>query len=130
MLKAIMFDLDDTLLWDEKSVGKAFEETCNFAVEQYDIDPKQLEENVRLEAKKLYESYDTYEFTQKIGTGTFEAFWATYEDEEEGFSELQKIIKEYRVNAWDLGLQAVDIEDKELATKLAEVFPENRKKHI
>lgn len=27
-LKAIMFDLDDTLLWDERSVREAFHETC------------------------------------------------------------------------------------------------------
>ena len=130
MLKAIMFDLDDTLLWDEKSVKKAFEATCKIAVEQYNIDPEQLEENVRAEAKKLYESYDTYEFTKKIGTGTFEAFWATYEDEGEGFSELQKMVEEFRFKSWFQGLQEIDIEDKELASKLAETFPEERKNHI
>src|SRR5690625_48044 len=130
MLKAIMFDLDDTLLWDEKSVKKAFEATCKIAVEQYNINPEQLEENVRTEAKILYESYDTYEFTKKIGTGTFEAFWATYEDEGEGFFELHKIVEEFRFKSWFQGLQAIDIEDKDLALKLAETFPEERKKHI
>lgn len=27
-MKAVFFDLDDTLLWDEKSVSTAFAETC------------------------------------------------------------------------------------------------------
>lgn len=28
IMKAVFFDLDDTLLWDEKSVSTAFAETC------------------------------------------------------------------------------------------------------
>ena len=33
MVKAIFFDLDDTLLWDKKSVETAFQETCRLAEE-------------------------------------------------------------------------------------------------
>ncbi len=130
MLRAIMFDLDDTLLWDEKSVSEAFKATCDIAVEHYNIDPLQLEESVRSAAKELYESYETHDFTKKIGTGPFEAFWATYDDEGEGFSELKKIVNEYRIDSWNKGLQDLDIENKSLAITLAEAFPEERKKHV
>lgn len=30
-IKTIVFDLDDTLLWDEKSIATAFERTCHEA---------------------------------------------------------------------------------------------------
>src|SRR5699024_1323073 len=81
MLKAIMFDLDDTLLWDEKSVHEAFKSTCEQVVNQYNVDPEALEKRVRYHAKRLYPTYDAYEFAKRIGTGVFEAMWGDYNDD-------------------------------------------------
>ena len=39
MIKALFFDLDDTLLWDKKSVATAFQKTCEAATHNYDVDP-------------------------------------------------------------------------------------------
>jgi len=130
MLKAVIFDLDDTLLWDEKSVSEAFKATCDFATDYYNIDPYQLEKNVRRHAERIYMNYETYEFTKKIGTGPFEAFWAEYDDDGEGFAELREIVPEYRKLSWQEGLKELDIEDVQLAEQLAHKFPEERKKHI
>ena len=47
LVKAIIFDLDDTLLWDQRSVKEAFAATCEAAREKYDVDPERLEEAVR-----------------------------------------------------------------------------------
>lgn len=130
MLKAVVFDLDDTLLWDEKSVSEAFKATCETATEFYNIDPLQLEENVRAHAERIYATYETYEFTKKIGTGPFEAFWGDYNDEGEGFAKLKEIVSEYRKRSWQEGLKELDIEDERLAEQLAHQFPKERKKHI
>src|SRR5699024_6954799 len=83
MLKAIMFDLDDTLLWDHKSVAAAFAATCNKATEKYDIDSVQLEKQVRYYAEKLYPTYEIYPFVKNIGIGTFEAMWGEFKDDGE-----------------------------------------------
>lgn len=130
MLKAIIFDLDDTLLWDHKSVSEAFKETCELVVEKYNIDPLILEENVRKHAEALYPTYESYEFTQNIGTGPFEGFWGDYNDEGEGFKKLREIVPHYRKTAWFKGLQDMDIEDEQLAEELAVIFPQKRKEHI
>ena len=45
-IKAILFDLDDTLLWDKKSVQEAFLKTCKLAEERYNISAERLEEAV------------------------------------------------------------------------------------
>ncbi len=37
LLKAVFFDLDDTLLWDQKSVKEAFVATCEVAKEKYGL---------------------------------------------------------------------------------------------
>ena len=66
-VKAVLFDLDDTLLWDERSVDEAFQATCQVAAQEAGVDPARLEEVVRREARALYESYETYPFTVNIG---------------------------------------------------------------
>lgn len=127
MIKAILFDLDDTLLWDEWSVKEAFERTCRLALEKYDIDPDDLEKSVRKNARELYQSYSTYEFTQMIGINPFEGLWGEFPDEGEGFIELKKIVPEYRTESWTKGLSDLGIDDPELGYELGEAFPRKRK---
>ncbi|GAE30625.1 HAD family hydrolase [Halalkalibacter hemicellulosilyticus] len=129
MLKAIFFDLDDTLLWDQKSVSKAFEETCKVAQDQYGVNAKALEEAVREEARKLYSSYETYEFTQMIGINPFEGLWGNFLDDHEHFKKMSEIVPVYRRDAWTNGLKSLGIDEPNFGQKLAERFPEERRKH-
>lgn len=130
MLKAVFFDLDDTLLWDEKSISEAFKATCNSVVDKYNIDPVQLEKEVREAATRLYPTFESWDFVSDVGIGTFEGMWGEFLDDTEDFATLRKVVPEYRRQAWNAGLQALDIEDEDLAEELAVRFPEERKKHI
>ncbi|TSB47090.1 HAD family hydrolase [Alkalicoccobacillus porphyridii] len=130
MIKAVFFDLDDTLLWDRKSVEQAFKATCEYAKEQdRRIDVKELEESVRSEAKRLYASFETYEFTQLIGINPFEGLWANFQDHEQSFQKLKELAPGYRFSSWDLGLKQIGIDDEHLAKELSERFPLERRKH-
>lgn len=128
MIKTIIFDLDDTLLWDKKSVKTAFEKTCQLAEEKFEIDAADLEEAVREAARELYESYETYAFTQMIGINPFEGLWGNFLDEETNFKKMAAIVPTYRKDAWTNGLKRMGIEDEAFGAYLAEQFPENRQK--
>ncbi|WP_100012021.1 HAD family hydrolase [Lentibacillus sediminis] len=127
MIKAILFDLDDTLLWDEKSIKEAFKATCELAWKKYGINPVLLEEKVRENAQALYESYDTYTFTQMIGINPFEGLWGNFSDEGESFHKLSEIAPAYRKEAWTNGLKDLGIDDPAFGYELAEAFPMIRK---
>ena len=129
MVKAIIFDLDDTLLWDKKSVETAFQVTCQFAATKVQLDPIKLEEAVRLEASELYASYETYDFTKMIGINPFEGLWGTFEDDGEQFQKMKEIVPTYRRDAWTKGLLRMGIDNSELGNQLAAYFPEARKAH-
>lgn len=129
MIRGIFFDLDDTLLWDKRSVQTAFEETCRFAAEKYDINIADLEQAVREEAADLYASYETYSFTKMIGINPFEGLWGEFNDEGEQFQKMKQLVPAYRKEAWTKGLKRLGIEDEKLGAELAERFPEERKKH-
>ena len=128
MVKAIFFDLDDTLLWDKKSVATAFRKTCERAADTYEVEPSELEEAVRAAARELYATYETFEFTKMIGINPFEGLWGTFDDEGESFQKMMGIVPQYRQDAWTHGLSRMGIEDAELGSTLASLFIEERKK--
>jgi len=126
--KAVLFDLDDTLLWDERSVQEAFDVTCLEAAEATGVDPKALELAVRKEARALYESYETFSFTQMIGINPFEGLWGNFrEGAAEEFRMLERIAPQYRAESWTRGLRALGVDDAELGAKLGERFPAIRR---
>ncbi|WP_226038281.1 HAD family hydrolase [Aquibacillus saliphilus] len=130
MINAIFFDLDDTLLWDKKSVKQAFLVTCRLAEQKHGVKPETLEKAVRSEATKLYKTYQTYPFTQMIGINPFEALWGNFLDENNNnFREMKKIVPTYRKMSWTNGLSAIGIDDPALGLELAEQFPIERHKH-
>lgn len=128
-VKAILFDLDDTLLWDERSVREAFHETCRSAADRYpQLEPAELEKSVRNEARAIYEAYETFPFTKMIGINPFEGLWANFtEGDHDSFRKLQAFAPGYRKEAWTRGLAALGVEDPQLGEELAERFPAERR---
>lgn len=129
MIKAVFLDLDDTLLWDKKSIALAFKQTCLQAAIEKELDPNELEVCVREEARRLYQSYETYPFTVNIGINPFEGLWGSFRDEEKGFKALREIAPVYQKAAWHEGLKKVGIDNEAFAQHLANVFPVERRKH-
>jgi putative hydrolase of the HAD superfamily len=126
--KAVIFDLDDTLLWDERSIHEAFTLTCQQAFLNTGIDPLKLEVAVRREARKLYEGYETYAFTQMIGINPLEGLWGRFSTGNHPmFRKLESIVPQYRADAWTSGLQAVGVYNRKLGEQLGEQFAEFRR---
>ena len=127
-LNTIIFDLDDTLLWDQKSVQTAFDRTCEYAATIHNLEPKSLETAVREAARALYTSYETYDYTVLIGINPFEGLWGTFDDPTPQFQQLKAIVPRYRADAWTQGLKALGIDDCVFGLELGERFVEERKK--
>lgn len=127
-IKAVLFDLDDTLLWDERSVKESFEAVCAYARERVGTDPAKLEEETRKAARALYESYETFPFTQMIGINPFEGLWANFtEGDQPEFRKLAALAPEYRRESWTRGLLACGVDDPDLGFELGERFARERR---
>jgi putative hydrolase of the HAD superfamily len=128
-IQAVMFDLDDTLLWDDRSVKETFEYVCGIASESAGVDPVELEEAVRREARALYAGYETFPFTQNIGINPFEGLWGDFrEADHPDFAKMNKLMPGYRRDAWTLGLKSLGVDDTALGAKLGELFHDERRK--
>ncbi|OKP96509.1 HAD family hydrolase [Paenibacillus sp. P46E] len=125
-ISAVLFDLDDTLLWDERSVEEAFRYASEGAGEA--VDPQELEAAVRREARNLYESYETFPFTKLIGINPFEALWGNFTAGEQlEFRKMEQLAPVYRNESWRRGLAALGVEDEALAAELAAKFAAERR---
>jgi putative hydrolase of the HAD superfamily len=127
-IKAVLFDLDDTLLWDDRSVKEAFEATCAYAEAKTGIPSARIEEEVRKEARELYSSYDTFPFTKQIGINPFEGLWAKFKEGHQAeFRKLEALVPEYRKQSWTNGLAACGIDNPSLGYELGELFAQERR---
>lgn len=127
-ITAVLFDLDDTLLWDERSVEEAFKVTAEAGAAAAGVDAKELLNAVREEARSLYASYDTFAFTQMIGINPFEGLWANFTaGTQPEFRKLQELAPIYRKESWRRGLARVGVENESLAETLAERFAAERR---
>ncbi|GAA3326651.1 hypothetical protein GCM10020331_063410 [Ectobacillus funiculus] len=91
----------------KKSVAEAFKATCQAAQHKYGIDPEAFEEAVRKEARELYASYETYEFTQMIGINPFEGLWGNFLDDDDNFRKMKEIVPTYRKICVDEGTSSI-----------------------
>ncbi|KIL48684.1 HAD family hydrolase [Jeotgalibacillus campisalis] len=129
MPKAIFFDLDDTLLWDKKSIEEALMLTAQQAMEIYQVDAERLIADVREIAPAVYSSLSTHSFTQLIGINPFEGLWGEFGDPiHHMFREMGDIMPEYRKQVWTKALKKQEVFNKEFGYELAQRFIENRKR--
>ncbi|KMK76178.1 HAD family hydrolase [Alkalihalobacillus pseudalcaliphilus] len=121
-MKAIFFDLDDTLLWDKKSIDTAFAKTSQDVENKYQVNAQLFEETARKIARSLYEEYETYSFTQLIGINPFEGLWGHFEEDHPEFQKMNAMVKNYHFDTWEKSLKQVGIVDKSYAKELAIKF--------
>lgn len=127
-INTIIFDLDDTLLWDDRSVEEAFAATAQVAAKRCGVDEQALIIAVKEAAIRHYSSYETFPFTQNIGINPLEGLWANFRDtHHEMFVKLHALAPGYRYAAWRDGLAKLGVDDDELAKELAETFPKERR---
>lgn len=128
-MKAIIFDLDDTLLWDEKSIRIALSKTTQYASNEKGISQREFLKQIKLIAPQIYATYETFEFTKDIGINPFEGLWGTFDDNVEGFAALGKVAPNYQFRVWHEGLKIFGIEDDLFAEELRQYFIKTRLAH-
>ena len=130
-IRAVIFDLDDTLVVEKASAEAAFLAACEVARDKYGIDPQALHEAVRGTAGELWYASDTHPYCKEIGISSWEGLWAGFDGDEANLKALRKFAPVYRIQSWVDALAEFDIVDLSLAAQLADAFGiERRKRHI
>lgn len=130
-LKALIFDLDDTLVVEEASAETALLQTCEIARRRYGIEPRDLHAALRQTCRELWHQSPAREYCVDIGVSSWEALWAKFDWDNESMKILKDWAPFYRRESWRRALASHGVNDESLARELAETFPVLRRKlHI
>lgn len=124
--RAIIFDLDDTLLVEVASAEAAFLATCELVRDKYGIDPALFHTTLRREAKAMWYASPERPIIERISVSHWEGLWARFEGDAPDMTRLREWAVDYRRSSWQRALAAFDIEDAPLAAQLSLEFRTQR----
>jgi len=130
-IKAIIFDLDDTLVVEEASAEAAFVAACKLVHEKCGIAPEDFNLTVRQKARQLWHKSPARDYCVAIGVSSWEGLWARFEGDDPNLKIMRKWIRGYQRQTWADALAEFGVKDESLAPLLAETFQgHRRRRHI
>ncbi len=125
--RALLFDLDDTLMVEESAAAAAFEAAAGLAAERCHVDPEALASGARSRARELWYAAPTHGYCMRVGISSWEGLWCRFEGKGADVRTLREWSPIYRREAWRLALADQGVDDAGLAEELAERFPAERR---
>jgi putative hydrolase of the HAD superfamily len=130
MTRALLLDLDDTLIVEEPAAVAAFAATARAAAERVGVDAPALALGARARAREVWRAAANYPLCRRIGISSWEGLWCKYEGDGDELRALRRWAPEYRREAWHRALADQGVDDDALAQELGERFcTERRARH-
>jgi putative hydrolase of the HAD superfamily len=118
-LRAVVFDLDDTLIVEE-AVARA---SLRSAVQLVPgADPDEAIEMVLGAARTVWRSGPHYQLALELGIASWEGLWSRFHGCHPRLDGLAEWAPSYRRRAWQSALAALGVEDADLAATMAETY--------
>jgi len=126
-LKAILFDLDDTLVVDEAVSKQTFAAVGQLAA-KHGAEGDRLQRVAQETAKKLHREGPVYPYCRSIGISAFECLWGGFEGVTPELTALREWSHAFRVEVFDRALREQLIDNPALAQELSEAWAATRRK--
>jgi HAD superfamily hydrolase (TIGR01509 family) len=128
MLKAVLFDLDDTLMPDEAAANEALVATAALAKQWHNIPPGDLKDAVRRVARRIFRAHPVVApYNGNFDVSSWEALSSSFQGEDDEMRQLHKWAPEYRREVWNEALAENGFCDPLLADQLSDIYPIERR---
>ena len=128
MLKAVLFDLDDTLMPDESAANEAMVATAALAKQWHNIPPGDLKDSVRRVARRLFRANPIVAAHGSIfDISSWEALCSSFEGDDDEMRQLREWAPGYRSEVWNQALCEIGVCDPLLADQLSVIYPYERR---
>lgn len=126
-MKAILFDLDETLILDEPVSHEAFRAAASLAE---GLNRTALAEAAGRIARKLWQAGPAYEYCLRIGHSAWEGLWAEYDrGDHPMITTLREWAPGYQIAVWEQALAEVGHSGTALPAAMAARFKEARRSY-
>lgn len=120
MKRALIFDLDDTLVPEFDSYRAAFASACAQIVPDRELDPEQLWSCVREAARSMWRASPVLEYCQRVQIGSAAALFSGFPGEAPELEYLRSWGPTFRRETWSHALAALGVEVASLDDALTE----------
>jgi putative hydrolase of the HAD superfamily len=129
-LRAVLFDLDDTLLPEMVPEREALLVACGLAADRYDADPEKMLETVDESCRRLWAQWKTPIVYSEIAYSVWEGLWGPTDTAESNLGNDNETITKYKREVWDEVLSVHGIEDSGLRDDIIELHRIERLKRL
>lgn len=126
-MKAVLFDLDNTLLLEDEVTARAFRTAAAFARERRELDARALADAATDEAERLWRASPTFAHADAIGISPGEAMWGDFSGTGVGLEGLQEFSTRFRQEVWSVALARCGVVGPRLAALVAQTFVDARR---
>jgi len=128
MIKAVIFDLDDTLVVDEAVSKETFFAVAERARRDHGADPSEFSRVAMDHARSLWQAGPCHSYCRAIGISAFECLWGAFATGTPDVQALREWALEFRTRVFDAALRHQMIEHADGASELAEYFASERRR--
>jgi putative hydrolase of the HAD superfamily len=125
--RAVIFDLDDTLIWDERISRQALLEAAQQAAEATGADAGRLAMAAKHAAEKLWHAHAPVERCEQLGIVAFEGMWGHFHGKDDYLRHLREWVPQFRTEVWARALATEGIENEKLSADLGVFFQQRRR---
>ncbi len=130
-IRAVIFDLDETLIVEEASNDASVLAAGELAVARRGVDRLALLAALRMRSRELFLAGPMIDYCRDIGISSREALWGSFTGDDSALSQLRDWMPTYRLRSWMGALDQLGIDDPALAAELAEFFALDRsRRHV
>ncbi len=130
-VRAVLFDLDETLIEEESSNDASALAACEIAFARHGADRGILLAAMRQRSTELWRAGPMFDYCREIGISPREGLWGSFTGDGPELAQLRDWSVQYKISAWTHALRDLGISDEVLATELARVFERDRRgRHV
>lgn len=128
-IRAVFFDLDDTLMEEEAPLVDAYRAACAPVEERHGIPVDAFFAKARVLGREVFRTAPAIDYLRAIDAGSSDLLSAEYDLNAPHANDMKDWLEQYRRGFFRDGLRAFGIEDDALADEVLERYIENRHAH-
>jgi putative hydrolase of the HAD superfamily len=123
--RALLFDLDNTLLLEDEVTFRAVRSACERAAGRADAE-RLYEATLRI-ANDRWRAAPTYDYADRMGIWWGEGLWGEFKGDGDGLRALRDFVPHFRREVWRDALAGCGVDDSDLAADLDDVYRHARR---
>lgn len=118
--RALLFDLDNTLIFEDEVTYRAVRAACASAREGVDAD--ELFAAVVRIADELWRAAPTFAYADAMGVWWGEGLWGDFHGDDEGLRAVRELAPAFRRDVWRASLAECRVDDDAMASELSDAY--------